>query len=287
MRRIVLWCLATLVVAGAALFVLGKFYEIGAIRQHPLWAYRGLALVRDSLVAIHAADVEVPDGFSPTADQAGAALYQKHCVQCHGAPGIAPAEFALGMMPVPTNLVQAARDRDAEGIYWFIRNGLKMSGMPAWDLRMSEADIWRVTAFVEALPTLAPAEYVSLVEAAGGGADAVIPVAASGSPGPDPERGRRAMQLYACPSCHIIPGIVGPANIRVGPSLERAGARRYVAGVLPNTPENLARWIADPQEVDPLSAMPDLGVPPDLARDMAAYLYAVGPTTRPGPQPEP
>ena len=276
MRRIALWCLATLVAAGGAFFVLGEFYNLTAIRQHPPWVFRAIGIGRDAIVTLDAADVEIPADFAPSADPAGAALYQKHCVQCHGAPGVAPEEFALGMMPVPSNLVHAARTRPAAQIYWFVRNGLKMSGMPAWHLRMSEPDMWRVTAFVEAMPTLAPADYAALVDRAGGGTDAVEPVAASGVPA-DLERGRVALQVYACPACHIVPGMAQRPDLHVGPSLEDAALRRYVAGVLPNTPENMARWIADPQEIDPLSAMPDLGVPPGLARDIAAYLHDAAP----------
>jgi hypothetical protein len=59
----------------------------------------------------------------------------------------------------------------------------------------------------------------------------------------------------------------------VGPPLGGIGARAYVAGVLTNTPENLARWIASPREVDSLTAMPDVGVRPAEARDIAAWLY--------------
>jgi len=52
--------------------------------------------------------------------------------------------------------------------------------------------------------------------------------------------------------------------------------RAWVAGVLPNEPAALVRWIVDPRAVDPRTAMPDLGVSEAEARDMAAYLYARG-----------
>ncbi|HEY9506952.1 MAG TPA: hypothetical protein VIQ27_13325, partial [Gemmatimonadales bacterium] len=59
----------------------------------------------------------------------------------------------------------------------------------------------------------------------------------------------------------------------VGPPLGGIGARAYVAGVLTNTPEHLAQWIRSPQEVDSLTAMPDLGVSAADARDIATWLY--------------
>jgi cytochrome c2 len=88
----------------------------------------------------------------------------------------------------------------------------------------------------------------------------------------DPERGRLLLRQYGCGSCHAIPG-VATAKGNVGPPLGKIATRVYLGGVLPNTPENMTRWIREPQKVDPLTAMPDLQVPEQHARDMIAYLY--------------
>jgi cytochrome c2 len=77
--------------------------------------------------------------------------------------------------------------------------------------------------------------------------------------------------MYACASCHRIPGITGPES-PVGPPLEHIASRTILGGVIPNTPENMIRWIRAPQEVTPLTAMPDLGVSERDAVDIAAYL---------------
>jgi hypothetical protein len=61
----------------------------------------------------------------------------------------------------------------------------------------------------------------------------------------------------------------------VGPPLSNFALRAYIAGQLPNQPENLLRWLQDPQEVEPGTAMPNLGVGLSVARDMAAYLYTL------------
>lgn len=92
--------------------------------------------------------------------------------------------------------------------------------------------------------------------------------------GGDPARGKVALQQHACTGCHAIPGVVG-ANSPVGPPLDRMAKRKYIAGIMPNTPENMIRWLRDPQSVAPLSAMPDLDVSDRNARDMAAYLYTL------------
>ncbi len=90
--------------------------------------------------------------------------------------------------------------------------------------------------------------------------------------GGDPERGGMAFRRYGCGSCHTVDGVPGAAGL-VGPPLGGIGARAYIAGVLTNTPDHLARWIQSPREVDSLTAMPDLGVTAGDARDIAAWLY--------------
>jgi cytochrome c1 len=83
-----------------------------------------------------------------------------------------------------------------------------------------------------------------------------------------------AIRLYGCPACHTIPGIPGARAI-VGPELAGISGRPYIAGVLTNTPTNLIRWIHHPQQVDPLTAMPDVGLTEPAARDIASYLYTL------------
>jgi cytochrome c2 len=90
----------------------------------------------------------------------------------------------------------------------------------------------------------------------------------------DPERGRIALRGFGCGSCHMIPGVPGARGM-VGPPLTHFARRSFIAGQLANSPDNLIRWIQDPQAVEPGTAMPDLGVVPIVARDMAAYLYTL------------
>ena len=92
--------------------------------------------------------------------------------------------------------------------------------------------------------------------------------------GGDPAAGRAKIQYYGCGACHTIPG-VGGANALVGPELTHFASRVYVAGVLPNSPENVVRWIRNPKQVDGLTAMPNLNVSEADARDIAGYLYTL------------
>ena len=90
--------------------------------------------------------------------------------------------------------------------------------------------------------------------------------------GGDPSRGPELMRHYGCASCHTVQGVAG-ASGKVGPPLTGIAERSYIAGVLPNGPENMVRWITDPKGVDSLTAMPKTGITAGEARDVAANLY--------------
>ena len=100
--------------------------------------------------------------------------------------------------------------------------------------------------------------------------------AAEGSviPGASVERGRQSLAGFGCGSCHEIRGVTG-AHGHVGPPLTGVARRSIIAGELANTPENMVRWIRDPVGVEPNTAMPNVQVSEQTARDMVAYLYTL------------
>jgi cytochrome c2 len=90
----------------------------------------------------------------------------------------------------------------------------------------------------------------------------------------NPEAGRDRILHYGCQACHTIPGIPG-ATALVGPPLIKWSKRVYIAGELPNTPDNLMKWLQHPPQIEPKTAMPDMGITEQDSRDIAAYLYSL------------
>jgi cytochrome c1 len=88
------------------------------------------------------------------------------------------------------------------------------------------------------------------------------------------DQGAIEIDRAACGSCHIIPGIPGAHGL-VGPPLDHFADRTMVAGLPPNTPDDLARWIARPQQIMPGNVMPDAGLSAAQARNIAAYLESL------------
>lgn len=90
----------------------------------------------------------------------------------------------------------------------------------------------------------------------------------------DVARGQQLITDYGCTACHTIPGIKGPKGA-VGPPLTNIGSRTIIAGKVQNTPQNMSAWLQNPQAFDPANAMPNLGVKPEDARDITAYLMTL------------
>jgi cytochrome c len=92
--------------------------------------------------------------------------------------------------------------------------------------------------------------------------------------GGNAQHGKQLIEQYGCQSCHTVPGVSGPKGV-IGPPLDKMALRGYIAGKVPNSPENLAQWLQNPQSIDPGNAMPNLGITPSDARDIAAYLFTL------------
>ena len=95
---------------------------------------------------------------------------------------------------------------------------------------------------------------------------------AAAATGGDPVRGEALFIEYGCGSCHNLKN-VRTATGMVGPPLDGIALRVIIGGHLANTPDNMQKWIRDPQQVAPGTAMPDLNVGATDARDITAFLY--------------
>ena len=110
-----------------------------------------------------AASVTVPaDLVTPEAVRAGAKLYASECVYCHGAPGEEVTALAKGLNP-PAPVLLAARRHNVPGeTFWVVRNGVRMSAMPAWGKSYDDKQIWSVAAFLNQKHGLSAEDYKAL-----------------------------------------------------------------------------------------------------------------------------
>jgi mono/diheme cytochrome c family protein len=85
---------------------------------------------------------------------------ERGCVNCHGAPGVEWAKFSEGMHPDPPDLKEDVANDPPERIFWVVKNGINMTGMPSFgSIGVGDDDIWKIVAFVKQLPHVTDADY--------------------------------------------------------------------------------------------------------------------------------
>lgn len=82
----------------------------------------------------------------------GRALFNRNCASCHGEDGKAQTDVAKAMKEKPTDLTDKAMHGITDGeIYWVITNGIKKSGMPAFQSKATDNERWQMTVYVKHL----------------------------------------------------------------------------------------------------------------------------------------
>jgi cytochrome c553 len=150
---------------GAYAFVKSGIYNAGASSPHTKlteW------ITHDTMihsVKRQAKGVTPPVWTSGSQLLAGFCAYETHCVACHGAAAVARQQWVNGMEPQPPYLLDEQQRFTPGQLFWIIKNGIKMTGMPAWRESMSDRQIWNVVAWIEASAKLPPESYLRLRDA--------------------------------------------------------------------------------------------------------------------------
>ncbi len=160
---------ATAIVAfGAVGFAYSGLYDVGASSPHGSVVTWYLSTVSRQSISRRASEILVPDLADDVLVRAGVSDFDAMCVACHGAPGKKPAAVGQGLNPAAPDLAQSVIDMTPAELFWVTKNGIKMTGMPAWGATHDDEDIWPVVAFMTELPSLDADSYRSLLASAGG-----------------------------------------------------------------------------------------------------------------------
>jgi mono/diheme cytochrome c family protein len=182
--------LAIIGAVGAAVFFIGGFYNVAGTAEDPGIVNWALIQVRTASINRHARDLP-PAGFGdPAKVQAGAREFDEHgCVNCHGAPGAKWAKFSEGLKPDPPDLKDVVNELSPSQLFWVIKNGINMTGMPSFKLGgATDEDIWAIVAFLKKLPGISEADYKAWTAPTPAAAPppSAAPPPASSPPAPDP-----------------------------------------------------------------------------------------------------
>ena len=157
----VIGALAIIVAIAAAVFFFGGFYNIAATEQDSGPVAWVLIHVRTAAIDRHATDTPPGPLDDPATIRAGArAFAERGCVYCHGGPGAQWAKFSEGLNPGPPDLKDVVGDLEPRELFWVVKNGIKMTGMPSFGaVGVADQEIWSIVAFLKKLPTVSDADY--------------------------------------------------------------------------------------------------------------------------------
>lgn len=140
-------------------------FSVAATEPHWPVTHWFMSIVRDRSIAVRASWVQVP----PDLDKdelvlVGTDHFAAHCAVCHGAPGVPKGDIAKGLYPAAPNLAETAPHYRPNELFWILKNGIKMTGMPAWNDH-SDEELWATVAFLRRLPSLSEPDYAKLIMA--------------------------------------------------------------------------------------------------------------------------
>ena len=170
--------LAIIIAVAAAVFFFGGFYNVAATQPDLDIVAWALEHVREASINRHAVDKPPVSMEDPATIQTGArAFASRGCASCHGGPGVQWAKFSEGLRPDPPDLKDVVKDLTPGQIFWVIRNGINMTGMPGFNLvEATDQELWTIAAFVKNLPSVSEADYKAwTVDAAPPAGEAAAP----------------------------------------------------------------------------------------------------------------
>jgi mono/diheme cytochrome c family protein len=171
MKNIILTVVAVIIlsVLAGVFFIYSGTYNVAATSKDSGLMQWVLKTTREESIDRRADDVIPPAASAlsnPQTLRVGFEHYDEMCVVCHGAPGIEPGEAREGLNPKPPLLAKVANKISMQELFWVIKHGIKMTGMPAWGPTHSDDKIWAMVAFVKTLPELSPAQYKAMQQQA-------------------------------------------------------------------------------------------------------------------------
>ena len=169
MKRI-LWTVVVVLVLEAAVglyVVYSGVVNVSAIPPPSKLEHWILGTASDKSVEKHATAIKPINHDDPALLKLGLEHYNENCVMCHLAPSMKPTDAAKGLNPPPPHLWEDSQDMSDAQIYWLVKNGIRMTGMPAFGPTHSDHELRAIVAFVRELPKLKDGKYQKLAQASG------------------------------------------------------------------------------------------------------------------------
>ena len=155
-----------LVLTGTLAFIYSGTFNVAATAKDSDLIEWLVETTRKNSILARSENIAVPTHEDEPSVAAGGKAFDEMCAYCHGAPGKKPFVAAGDMNPAPPDLADLAPRRTPAALFWVIKHGIRMTGMPAWGPSHSDAQIWELVAFLQRLPELSPDAYAKLLASA-------------------------------------------------------------------------------------------------------------------------
>ncbi len=155
-------------VLAAVGFAYSGVYDVSATSSHSGVVSWLLSTTSHASVERRAGEIDVPNLDDMALTLAGVNDFAGMCAGCHGAPGREPEAMGQGLNPAPPDLAESATHMTPAELFWVTKNGIKMTGMPAWGATHDDSALWPVVAFMTRLPELDGGGYEALLADATG-----------------------------------------------------------------------------------------------------------------------
>ena len=142
------------------IYVKSGVFDVAAARPHSRLVEWITHETMINSIKRRAGQVSLPTHVSLPQSIRGFCQYEEHCVACHGAAGVAREQWVNGLNPAPPYLLDAAQQWKPRELEWIVRNGIKMTAMPAWRESLSDSQINDVVAFVATFSKMQPQNYL-------------------------------------------------------------------------------------------------------------------------------
>lgn len=160
------------VVGGGLAVILSGAFNVAATNPDSAMTTWILHTTMKRSVAMRSSAIVAPDSFTEAQVRAGSNEFRAMCAGCHGAPGRMRSAAGKGLRPRAPDLALAANDWTNADLFWIIKNGIKMTGMPAFGPTHDDQALWNIVAFVRQLPSMTAEQYQRFAdEAAAAGSE--------------------------------------------------------------------------------------------------------------------
>lgn len=162
MRKI--FYLIPILITVGLIYLYSGGYDISATKPHLIFVESLIKEMKENSIRANAKNISIPELDDKLKINKGFKSYDEMCVVCHGAPGKSTTVIQRGLYPKPPKLYEDKSEWSDKEHFWIIKNGIKLTGMPAYGPTHKDEDIWEIVAFLNKLPDLSIKEYISMKE---------------------------------------------------------------------------------------------------------------------------